>query len=147
MSRNKNSCRDRRRSISLTARRLGEVSIASLEVGEWAYRIQSDKSVYWHFRSLEAATAMADHLVKMDRDPGSRQNFVRRSGRIDCFEMLIFPEDIGAIPTRLLVFDREAGDWTEMWSGNAAGVGAVIAKRKRTTPTTAQTQMMQPSPP
>ena len=138
MSRNKDGWRDRRRSILLAARRLGEATIASLEVGEWAYRIQSDKSVYWHFRSLEAATAMAEHLVRMDRYPGSRQSFVRRSGRIDCFELLIFPEDIGAIPTRLLVFDREAGDWTEKWSGNAAGVGAVIAKGRRTTPTPAQ---------
>ena len=137
MPHGQDSWRDRRRSIRETAARLGATSIEKIEEGERAYRTQSDKFVYWHFRSLEAARAMAECLVRMDKAPGSRQGFIRPSGRIDCFEMLIWP-DIGPIPTRLFVWSREAGDWTETWPGNAAGVGAAIAKGKRSTPTAAQ---------
>ena len=137
MSQNKDSWRDRRRSILLTAGRLGAMSLEEFEAGEWAYRVQSDKSAYWHFRSLEAAKAMAECLVRMDGTPGSRQSFRRWSGRIDCFETLVWP-DVGPIPTRLFVWCQELGDWTETWSGMAPAGGAALASRTRRTPTTAQ---------
>ena len=140
MSRNhKESWRDRARSIRQTARRLGAKPMREFEPGDWAYTVQCHESVGWRFASLEAATEMAECLVRMDRAPGTRHSYTRRSGRIDCFELLILPEDIGPVPTRLLVWSRDAGDWTETWSGNAAGAGAAIEKRKRSTPTTAPT--------
>ncbi len=121
--------------IKQTARKLGAVAdISKFEAGQWAYRVQCSENAIWLFGTMQAAKAMAEYLVRTDKPPGSAGSFMRRDGRIDLFETLIWPE-IGAIPSRSFVWSREDGEWVETWCGTAPGVGAAVVKRKAETET------------
>ena len=102
--------------------------IDKMKAGEWACWVQWDGSDFAVFDSMEAAKTMAQGLVQINEPPASAEASTL-PGPIHCFEALIWP-NIGAIPVRSWVWNQEAGDWVETWSGSASAAGAAAAIRK-----------------
>ena len=112
------------------ARGLGAIGdIDKMNAGEWACRVQWNESDFAVFDSMEAAKTMAQRLVQINEPSASAEASTLPSGPIHCFEALIWP-NIGEIPVRSWVWNQEAGDWVEAWSGSASAAGAAAAIRK-----------------
>lgn len=113
------------------ARGLGAVrDLEKIDPGAWAFRVQWGESAFAVFESIEAAGSMAKRLVRMNEAPTSAGPSTEPPSPIQCFQSLIWPE-IGPIPVRSWVWNREAGDWVETWSGSASAAAAAVAHRKR----------------